>query len=564
MIRITLAHEGIRVQRRADLFPEETENITMIAARNDFAAAALFVQADEELLLNVGRAEAFTPQSTRKTLRFELDAPFAGELRLVDALPGDDNLPVGEVVLNAPTLEAPARRTQELFLTLDIPADAKPGSYTGCVKVWQHEGFRPETLLETLPFAVEVHSFVLPRQRALHLDLWQHWSVLALHAEVPLWSEAHFASIDRVMQTMQELGTSSLTLMASEAPWSGQKLYERDFGEIANLFEYSTVGITKTAKDWQYDYSVMDRLVEMADAHGIAREIEIFGLINIWQSPAWGYGQPSDYPDGVRLRYLDEATGGYAYMTDGQDVRAYMRALEAHFAEKGWLDRIRLAADEPGDLEAFRRSINALDEAMPRCKKKAALNHVEFVEEYADRIADYVPSIGVMSKKYDALKRIRPMIAGRLCWYLCCGPDHPNTFLKSPLIESRLMGIITGFLGYDGFLRWAYCCWPRHPRQSASMDYPFWSAGDFGFVYPNGNGDIIKSLRWFSLKRGMDDETLIRTAREKGVELEPIFAKIFSEQDPRIWEFELPEPRFYSLNPADYDAFRRALLTALD
>ena len=564
MIRMTLAHEGYRVQRRTDFFPQEAESVTLLSARNDFAAASLFVQADEDLLLNVDKADAFTPQGAWKTLRFELDAPFAGQLRLVGNLPSDDNLPVGEVVMNAAALEAPAHRTQELFLTLDIPADAKPGVYPAAVRVWQHGVFQPETLLKTLPFTVEVHGFVLPRRRKLHLDLWQHWSVLALQSEVPLWSEAHFARIDKVMQTLEELGNSTLTVMASEAPWSGQRLHERNFGEVPNVFEYSTVGIVKTAEGWRYDYSVLDRLVAMATAHGIAQEIEIFGLINIWQSPDWGYGQPSDYPDGVRLRYFDEAQKCYAYITDGQDVRAYMRALEEHFAEMGWLDRIRLAADEPGDLEAFRKSIDALDEAMPRCKKKAALNHVEFVEEYADRIADYVPSIWVMSQKYDALARIRPIIAGRLCWYLCCGPDHPNTFLKSPLIESRLMGIITGFLGYDGFLRWAYCCWPRHPRQSVAMNYPGWSAGDFGFVYPSGNGDIVKSLRWFSLKRGLDDETLIRAAREKGVDLEPIFAEIFSEQDPRAWEFELPEPRFYSLDPADYDRFRRALLAALD
>lgn len=394
--------------------------------------------------------------------------------------------------------------------------------------------------------------------------LWQHWGVLAYHGETPRWSPAHFAQIDRVMQTLAELGEKALTVMASEAPWSGQRLYTREWGELANLFEYNTVAIEKTARGWRYDYAALDRLVEMGLAHGIADEIEVFGLINIWQSPEYGFGQPSDYPDGVRLRYRDQETGAYAYMTRRADVAAYMTALENHFAQKGWLDRVRLVADEPGDLEAFRQSLAALNEAMPRCRKKAALNHVEFVEEFASQIDDYVPAVKVMAEKLDALSSLRPVIAGRLLWYLCCGPDHPNTFFKSPLLESRLMGIITGYLGYDGFLRWAYCCWPRRPRQSARMSYPGWPSGDFGFVYPAADGGILKSLRWYGLKRGLDDDELIRAARDRGVDLAPVFATIFSEPDPRAWEFDKPEPRFYSLEPADYDAFRRALLTALE
>jgi hypothetical protein len=49
---------------------------------------------------------------------------------------------------------------------------------------------------------------------------------------------------------------------------------------------------------------------------------------------------------------------------------------------------------------------------------------------------------------------MRPDIPGKLLFYVCCGPDKPNTFIKSPAIESRLIPWLVEKLDYDGFLRW--------------------------------------------------------------------------------------------------------------
>ena len=64
MIRMTLAHEGYRVQRRTDFFPQEAESVTLLSARNDFAAASLFVQADEDLMIVTSKGIV-----TRQTVR---------------------------------------------------------------------------------------------------------------------------------------------------------------------------------------------------------------------------------------------------------------------------------------------------------------------------------------------------------------------------------------------------------------------------------------------------------------------------------------------------------------
>ena len=127
MISLTLAHESVRIRQDACFFPETTDLLTMVTARRDFAAASLFVRADEPLLLTADETDAFTPRGAWKTLRFELSCDLPGRLCPVGLLPADDGAPVAEVVMNAAVLEAPAHRTQQFFLLLTVAADAAPG-----------------------------------------------------------------------------------------------------------------------------------------------------------------------------------------------------------------------------------------------------------------------------------------------------------------------------------------------------------------------------------------------------------------------------------------------------
>ena len=42
-------------------------------------------------------------------------------------------------------------------------------------------------------------------------------------------------------------------------------------------------------------------------------------------------------------------------MTKASEIDAYIKALEQYFISTSQMDKVRLAADEPGNIEAYRR-----------------------------------------------------------------------------------------------------------------------------------------------------------------------------------------------------------------
>ena len=89
----------------------------------------------------------------------------------------------------------------------------------------------------------------------------------------------------------------------------------------------------------------------------------------------------------------------------------------------------------------------------------------------------------------------------------------PNTFISSNPIEARAIGLMTAFLGFDGFARWAYTIWPENPR--LDVRHSAFEAGDTCFVYPGYNGKPLLSLRYKNLQRGIADFELLNRYREK-------------------------------------------------
>ena len=77
-----------------------------------------------------------------------------------------------------------------------------------------------------------------------------------------------------------------------------------------------------------------------------------------------------------------------------------------------------------------------------------------------------------------------------------------------------MIGSMNYYLGFDGFLRWAYTIWPTDPRNE--LRYSKFECGDTAFVYPAYNGDVLLSLRYKNLDRGIADYELLRLLESDG------------------------------------------------
>ncbi|MBQ3956544.1 MAG: DUF4091 domain-containing protein [Clostridia bacterium] len=496
---------------------EKIGDIRLFSVKNSSAAFQIAVRADEDCILNVGTEPYFSQRGQKPTVRIALDSDLTGTLNILDLTLTETGLRYADALLSSPILELKAGEVRTVYAELRVPPDADPGNHSFTVSFYTHRMLEAETKAGSFSGTVEVSDYVLHdvKENKFHLDLWQHPSNLARKAETPLWSDAHFAVIERYLKSLGELGQKAVTIIASDAPWSGQGCGVAP--EDANMFEYGIIQAKKTRDGRiECDFRAMQRYIDTAAKYGIDREISVYGLCNVWSQ--CGFTQPAeDYPDGVRIRYLDEADGCYRYMTSAEDIKAYIVNLEQYFLATGQMDRVRLSADEPGDIGHYRTILGLLHEIAPAFKFKACINHSEFIGEFGEEVYDFAPYIGGMTAEYQVLKRYQATMPGkRFLYYICCGPAFPNTFITSPLIESEYMPVLASAAGFDGMLRWSYNIWPDRPREDSR--YRDWRTGDTHLVYPQADGSPLLTLRWKEFKRGIELYEILEELKAKDSE----------------------------------------------
>jgi hypothetical protein len=416
---------------------------------------------------------------------------------------------------------------------------------------------------------LKVYPVTLPDYRdwSFYLDLWQHNSNVARKHDVPLWSDAHFAVLENYVKSLSALGQRSITICAGEIPWSGQSCFEiQEFG--GNLFEFSMIPITRERDgSFTYDYSIMQRYIDLCTANGFCGDIEVFGIVNLWtKERLMPQSLCEEYPEAMRLRYLDKADGCMKYLREFDHIVQYVKALEQYFVKTGQIERVRVVADEPAAVDKYRRSLDLLCEIAPAFRYKTAINHFEFIEEFGDRICDIVPKLDYAAKGHKQLMAYRATHPEkRLLFYVCTGRCRPNTFLRNPLTESRMIPAMVAILGFDGFLRWNYTVWPEDPRRE--IRFSRFEAGDTNFVYPAYNGDVLLSLRYKNLRRGIADYELARavSAQKGDTGIAKYFERLLFVKEPYAY-YEATKKGGIPLHTNDWEEFnaiKAELLEAL-
>lgn len=530
--------------------PFTDKQISLTCGKNDRAAVQLLIYSSEEMIVCSSGDNCFYERGAIDTVRVEVTAlgmdKNAIKVFLVGLVEDDDHQLKSDILLDKSSIYVEPNKVQPVWIEAEIGEDIKSGIYTPKIKVYGHRMFDDEVLLCTLSFKVKVLDLVLkkPQDYCFYLDLWQHNSNIARKYDLDLWSDGHFDVMEKYVKSLANLGQKVISIVVSEIPWSGQwSAYNRI--DPSNLFEYNIVGVKlNKSGEWEYDFKALSRYVNLCMKYGIKQEIEVFGLLNIWLMEDAGYGKViKDYDDAIRIRFFDESSKTYKYIRQKDDLISYVKALESNFQENGWIDIVRIVADEPADPGLFSKSLKTIRDAAPSFKYKAAINEVSFIENNIKGIFDYVPILNCVCSEYEKLKEIKKKIKGKVSYYVCCIPLLPNSFISSHLLETRLIPWLSWYLGLDGFLRWNYTVWPNDPLTKISYQYPSFHAGDTNFVYPGRNGEPMLTLRYKALERGIRDYEIINDFVAKTGEndvVRQLLKKVFLWQD--IKEL-LPESR---------------------
>lgn len=562
--------------------------LTINAVQNETVACQLVVQTSETALLVLGRAPhmhwAPTPrlrialgvwQGPHGPVQPNEAAAPLSEAFFVGLVPADrGDVLIADPLLHEESIEARPHCPQAIWLSVRFSAAAQPGRYSLPVTLYRAADLEDETVVGQATVVVNVQPLALPEPRDFvhHLDLWQHPSGLARGHGAPLWSETHWTLIELYAQEMARLGQKAITIIASDSPWAGQRC-RRTPEYPSTLHEYNMIGISRERDGaLRFDFSRLDRYVEIYLRLGIDREIGVIGVLAAWDDE---FGRPlRDHPDNVRLACYDEASGCITWLRTQAELGQYLAALRAHLIQRGWWGITRFLADEPADAALFRQRVDFLKSVCPDARIKVPANRVDIVPPFLADVSDWIPQLEGIGADVAGFQKARDAVQARgdrFSWYVCCHPARPNNFITSPSIEARFQGWYTAWAGLDGFLRWAFTCWPADPWRRPGWRFPDWKSGDMFFVYPGRDGRPVRSLRTETLLFGIQDYELLVMARRRAAgnpalqqAIDAAFARIVRGS---LADFvNLAEKRpdaLYSLDPADYDAARQAIVSCL-
>jgi hypothetical protein len=374
--------------------------------------------------------------------------------------------------------------TRPVWVSVNIPADAPAGEYTGLITRKSSSG----TVEHNLSLVVQDKLLPPASEWSFHLDLWQNPYAVARYHKVELWSEEHIELLRPLLKKMADAGQKCITTTLFDKPWGGGACYDA-FGTMVNWTRNED-------GTWEYDYTIFDQYVSLAMECGINKQINCYSMVPLTNMFSWVDEETSD------TIFMEATPGTEEYENLW---RGFLVDFRAHLGEKGWLEKTTIALDEREE-EEMTNMFSFLKEVAPEFKISMAGFYYEDINssiyEFSSNWRDYgrIPGDAIKSRKNSGLITT---------YYVACGIPKPNNFTFSPPAESCYEGWVAAAMGFDGFLRWAYNSWPEDPTTDSR--YIKWPAGDTYFVYPGA----LSSVRFERLREGIQDYEKIRILRKE-------------------------------------------------
>ncbi|MDR2904224.1 MAG: DUF6067 family protein, partial [Clostridiales bacterium] len=386
-----------------------------------------------------------------------------------------------------------------VWVSVDIPRDAAPGTYTGTITVTADELAAPQSF----DLSIEVLDLVQPEpsDNEFYLDLWQYPYTSARYYGVEPWSDAHFEYLKEQAAAYRDAGGTTITATIAHNPWgqapTGQT--QQTYDVYPGMVKWTRTSGTGTTAQFEFDYTVFDQWIEFNIENGIDQQIDCYGIL----------------PWGSRNQFYD-TNGALVSETFGSgDARwahYWNQMLDSfinHLDEKGWLDIAFIATDERAIADMERvvdlvKSKEAPDGSV--LKISSALNYglTNDTTGVLDKIDHVSLNIDEVEDSFAAFVADRKAKGLNTTVYTCTG-NYPNSFTRSQPAESAWMMYYSQKFGANGFLRWAFDAWTMEPLWST--DHWYWESGDCFQFYPAAYGETApqSSPGFEMLKQGVRD-----------------------------------------------------------
>jgi hypothetical protein len=225
--------------------------------------------------------------------------------------------PIADMLLEKPLEVFPVGHQRctvvPIWVTLKVPADAKPGTYTAQMTI-AAQGEKTVTV----PLELELADFTVPNREDYRswLELIQSPDSLALEYNVPLWSDKHWAMMEQSMRYIGEMGTRSAYIPL---------IAHTNFGNAESMVRW----IKKPDGTFDYDFTILDKYLDLVQKYIVKPKIVAFSVWEVYLSGG-GKEPPAvteeDKKDPWKLVHAEAAVAKWNLRNQGPAVTALDKA----------------------------------------------------------------------------------------------------------------------------------------------------------------------------------------------------------------------------------------------
>lgn len=382
---------------------------------------------------------------------------------------------------------------QSLWIRVD--KKAPPGIHNITV------GLSSESESRTCRMDYEIMKVELPESDIVYTQ-WFHADCIAVHYNVPMWSEEHWNLIEKYIKTAVKYGINMILTPIFTPPLDTAVGSERPTAQL--------VGVTKAANSYTFDFTLLKRWIKLCKKCGI-KYFEVSHLFTQWGSLFTPKIIAEENGEEKRIFGWDVSSEDKSYEIF---LEQFLPCLVSFLKEEKVYDNTYFhISDEPKKeyLEYYLNAKKIVTDIIPESKIIDALSEYEFFRQ------------GITKNPIVAIDHMDKFIgnADNLWGYYCCVQVNgvSNRMIAMPSVRTRYIALQMYKYKLKGFLHWGYNFYysalsikPINPLFQTDGDGNF-PAGDPFSVYPGRDGPIV-SIRLAVFYHALQDLSAMRLLEE--------------------------------------------------
>lgn len=427
---------------------------------------------------------------------------------------------------------------QPVWVSVKIPEDQEPGTYTGTVTITGKVGGRK--FQKSKAITIQVYKPVISKT-SLWVTNWffDQFQYLNKGVKVEKYSNLYWQLWEVMAKMMAE--------------------YRQNVAMISPLdlteFKFEN-------NQWSFDFSNFNKLVKLFVGEGVIGRLEgghFGGRVDGGWTSQFGLLVPvvKDNTTSLKMMTMEEPAAKQFYS-------AFLPALMENIGKQGWKDiYVQHIADEP--IEENVESYKAISRYVRRFCPDLKVIEACHSNKLDNEVNIWVPQLNFLSDSIDFYKK-RQAKGDEVWFYTCIYPQgkYPNRFIDQPLIQTRLLHWINFKYGITGYLHWGFNHWSNGDPGNSEWSGPYGETsvvngtggqilpgGDSWIVYP-GDKMLYPSLRLEAMRDGIVDYELLKMFKDR-----------YPEEAEKMVQSTLTNMKRFNSGTMDFYNRRRVMLEKL-